>query len=97
MPRRKRKQPQRLQKYQYESTSSDQSSLCDKRQCKNKSDNKEVRSNTNSSNYQNNTMSSSNQRNLQYTSPLTSSPNIGYQPFQQFQPFMPLPAPIWQK
>lgn len=96
MPRRKRKKPQRLSHLKYDSSSTSYSSLKvdnDKRQCVNlNGDQRKVDiSSENKSNMSNNsTMNSSNS--LQYT-PLTSTPGLNYQHFQQFRsrppPFPP--------
>lgn len=97
MPRRKHKNPRRGKKYKYEfssSSSSDQSGLMDKRQCTNKTENNKVCFNTTSDNSsvtdQNFTMNNSIQG-LRYTTPMTSSPNIGIQPYQNFLPYPPPP------
>ncbi|CAG2255824.1 unnamed protein product [Mytilus edulis] len=96
MPRRKHKNPRRGKKYKYEfsSSSSDQSGLMDKRQCTNKTENNKVCFNTSSDNSsvidQHFTMNNSIQG-LRYTTQIISSPNIGIQPYPNVLPYPPPP------
>lgn len=88
---RKRKKPQRLSHFKYDSSSTSDSSLKvnnDKRQYVNvNGDQRKVDiSSENKSNMSNNSMNSSNS--LQYT-PLTSTPGLNYQQFQPCPPFPP--------
>ena len=96
MPRRKRKHPQRTAKYKYEYSSSDQSSLTDKRPCIDQVNKSEVRvkinSDNNSSSDQYNTMNNSIQQGFQYTGPMTSSPNVCFQPSSHFLSYPPPPV-----